>query len=364
MKWNIRKVIWPALALIVIILHIVFSFFPSWVESFYYGFLFQCIRYVHDYTLGLLPFPIVYIIFIVLLVGMYWVFVAPFYKKKQRPWRLMAMNLLKFVSIIVFLFYFLWGFNYQRKTLSSRILNTPFELSSEDFLLEINKVDSLVVMYREKLSTIEAGDNVGMLNLENHIRQHQTHVLKSWGEKTPGRVRVRVLWPPGILLRFSTAGIYIPFANEGHIDKGLHSLQIPFTLAHEMAHGYGLTDEGECNFVALVTCLSSDRSDVQYSGMLAYYRYLLQNYRRLDKQAYQLFLENMDPSVWSDIEAIHSQMDRFPDIMPQVRDFVYDSYLRTHGISEGLMSYSSLVKLAVQWQQSGWNEDIIRHSGL
>ncbi|HMQ07785.1 MAG TPA: DUF3810 domain-containing protein [Saprospiraceae bacterium] len=364
MKWNIRRVILPVLALIVFILHIVFSFFPSWVESFYYGFIFQCIRYIHDFTLGLLPFPVVYFIFIVLLIGLYWVFVSPFHKNKQQPWHHVAMNLLNFVSMIIFLFYFLWGFNYQRTTLSSRILNTPFELSTEDFLKEIKKVDSLVVNYRERLTSIQPDDIIGKLSLENHIRELQTNVLKSWGEKTPGRVRVRVLRPPGILLRFSTAGIYIPFANEGHIDKGLHSLQVPFTLAHEMAHGYGLTDEGECNFVAWVTCLSSTRPDVQYSGMLTYYRYLLQNYRRLDKQAYQSFLNDMDPSVWSDIEAIHSQMDRFPDIMPQVRDFVYDSYLRTHGISDGLMSYSSVVKLAIQWQHSGWNEDIIRHSGL
>lgn len=55
---------------------------------------------------------------------------------------------------------------------------------------------------------------------------------------------MRVLEPAGCLLVFGTAGIFWPFSGEGYVDSGLDSLVIPFTMAHEFAHGFGWTDEG------------------------------------------------------------------------------------------------------------------------
>ena len=88
-----------------------------------------------------------------------------------------------------------------------------------------------------------------------------------------GRVRVRQPWPNGFLLRWSTAGIYIPQTGEGHIDRGLLAVQKPFTIAHEMAHGYGVADEGACNFIAWLACSQSRDPWVRFGGALTYWRY-------------------------------------------------------------------------------------------
>jgi len=37
-------------------------------------------------------------------------------------------------------------------------------------------------------------------------------------------------------------------------------------------------------------------------------------------------------------------MDRYPDIMPAVRDKMYDSYLKSHGVKDGLANYSHMIK--------------------
>ena len=58
-----------------------------------------------------------------------------------------------------------------------------------------------------------------------------------------GKIRCRQILPQGILLRISTAGFYNPLTGECNIDKGLHPLQKPFVMAHELFHGMGITGE-------------------------------------------------------------------------------------------------------------------------
>jgi len=128
-------------------------------------------------------------------------------------------------------------------------------------------------------------------------------------------------------LRFGTAGLYWPFVGEGNIDSGLHELQQPFTMAHELAHGYGITNEGVCNFIAYLACQNAENDFIRYSGLVTYWRYAA--------IAYQGF-ENLD---------------KYPDIMPTFRNFAYDKYLKSQGISEGLASYSQIIMLVDAWER-------------
>ncbi|MCB0582976.1 MAG: DUF3810 family protein, partial [Phaeodactylibacter sp.] len=69
-------------------------------------------------------------------------------------------------------------------------------------------------------------------------------------------------------------GLYFPFTGEGHIDAGLHPLQKPYVMAHELAHGYGFGDEGTCNFLGYLACIGSDDPVIAYIGHLNYWRTL------------------------------------------------------------------------------------------
>ncbi len=367
MKGIVKKWWAPLGALLILVLNAIFSFFPQAVEALYYKGFFQAVRVIHDHTLGLLPFPFVYILAAVLVWALYYVWIHPFRQKHKRPFPFLVYRFLTMAGVVVILFYVLWGFNYQRNSLSKQLFVERPTIGREDFMEEVKWMDGLIGKYRERLNNEQSELFTPELNthqLENHIRKVQTQWLHLRGQAVKGRVRVRVLMPAGILLRFSTAGIYIPFANEGHIDGGLHPIQMPFTLAHEMAHGYGLTDEGECNFVAFITCALSNDPFVNYSGMLSYYRYLLQNLRQMDRSLYQQYIDQMYPPVWEDIVAINEQMNKFPDIMPALRDVVYDTYLKSHGVSEGLMSYSSIIGLVMQWKTSNLDEELVRSIDL
>jgi len=224
---------------------------------------------------------------------------------------------------------------------------SSIDISKEDLKAEIDKVSQFAIRHRSE-------EFIYPPNAEKLIRISQKELLKEIGIPTLGRVRVRKLRPKGLLLRLSTAGIYIPYTMEGHIDGGLHVIQWAATMAHEMAHGYGVTDEGTCNFIAYLTCLKTENKEIQYSGSILYLRYLLSNYKHYYKDEYNELLGMLPSSILEDLKAISKESQKYPDLIPKVRDSVYDYYLKSHGVKEGLKNYSKIIEMVASWNNSDW----------
>lgn len=340
------------------------SIFPSWVDVLYYRLVFQGLRVLYDYSLGLLPMPMVYVLFVVLVYVL-----AGQLRSLFRLWdasaillsvRKMLLQFSSLVGYLVFAFYFSWGINYKRTPLDTE-MGIDFHASIEETQI-IEEARLLTDLLLDSRSQINADTAIRYddlpLQMEGEIRQSLSKVLRELSFPTFGRPRVRILHPRGILLRISTAGVYIPFVAEGHIDAGLHPIQYPYTMAHEMTHAYGFTDEGVCNFIALLACVESDHPIYQYSALRVYWRYLMNQLYQIDKDEFQRLQALLTPEIKADFQAIRTCMDLYPDIMPKVRDKIYDTYLKSNGIKSGLKSYSQMVRMMMAWKASEHNPSV------
>jgi hypothetical protein len=155
------------------------------------------------------------------------------------------------------------------------------------------------------------------------------------------------------LLRFSSSGVYLPWTGEGHVDAGLHPLNWPFVLAHEMSHGYGMADEGVCNFLAYQVCIGHSDPYVRYAGALYYWRYVAYEMMRFCPAETQAAVEALPAGIRGDLAGIREYSNRYPDIIPQWRDVVYDSFLKSQGLSQGVLSYNEVLVLAHAWRTMG-----------
>jgi len=276
-----------------------------------------------------------------------------------------AIGILAFAGFFYSMFYWLWGYNYQKPNFETTMQLEVNKMSTGQLYNELYKVHKELKDLRKGLNTeadfLEQELSIG---LESKVRQGVKDFLTETDYPKNGRVRIRKLFPRGSLLRISTAGVYIPFAIEGHIDPGLHPLTWPATMAHEMAHGYGFTDEGTCNFIGYQVCIDQEDTYMQYSGWLMYFRYLYSNARRSDGDRFKIFSSNISQEVFDDLIAIDDFANRYPDIMPKVRDAVYDTYLKTHGVKEGLMSYSRMILLVDAWNRRQGKSFILEEGDL
>ncbi|MFT6780381.1 MAG: hypothetical protein ACJA1A_000296 [Saprospiraceae bacterium] len=362
---NIKKYIWIILGLIALVINWLFGLFPSFYEVFYYNGIFQIIRTVYDFTLGWIPFPMVYILFFVVVQIIYQFLKFKGFRSAEgaiaKIWSVI-FPIISLAGAVIFFFYFLWGFNYQQQNLSEQLdLPEVTADTTELFNEAIFFLDKLELLRTEiSNDTLPLSFDQLTDELEVEIRQNLEEILSNWDLPTAGRVRVRKLYPKGTLLRISTAGVYIPFVFEGHIDAGLHPIQYPFTMAHEMSHGYGLADEGTCNFTGFVACMASDDSFVQYSASMSIWRYMANNLRKGSPTLYRKLMRHISPNVRTDLIAVMDEMDKYPDIMPKVRDAVYDTYLKSHGVAGGLSNYSKVVEMSMAWKRSGRDPDLIK----
>jgi len=340
-KLHPRTGFWVASALLCMLLK---EIVPSqfWNEWYYEGF-FPIFRQTYDILLGWSPLPMVYIIFSIILVR-----TAKWIGKWEKGWIYQVSHAIGGLAALISLFYLTWGFNYGQVPIQERqgfnfkevdqdAINREFKRATEVLITEAGRLPERLVSDEAIIGT----------TIDDHlIRPEVEDALKTLDMPAKGRVRVRQLWPKGLLLRLNTAGIYIPQTGEGHIDKGLLSVQKPFTIAHEMAHGYGVADEGACNFIAWLACSQSRDQWVRYGGALTYWRYTA---AEMPTDSVVQIMQTFPLVVKKSIALIKANDKRYPDFMPKARDAIYSSYLKRHGVKGGLRSYNEVVMMVSQY---------------
>jgi Protein of unknown function (DUF3810) len=351
MKSFIKRYIWIMLGFAALGLRYFAGMTPQYVEQFYSRGIYPYIRWFFDHSIGLLPFPLLYVFYGLILYFFYKIIKNIFNKKypiKKRIYETIY-NLSSFAGFMIFWFLFLWGFNYARPSFSEQIN------------LKIQKPDSLALFEELKTAATEAIEARAKLtnnplsisqlpnDFENLIRREVTLFLESKGFNAGGRLRGRNINPNGILNRFGISGIYMPYIGEANIDAGLHDLEKPYDLAHEMAHGYGWTEEASANFIAYLTCIQSDNAFVRYSGLLNHYRYVASNYKRINTEGYALFRGKLPEGIIEDLDAINERQKKYPSWFET--DWMNDIFLRSQGVKEGVASYSKVVVLVYSWRK-------------
>lgn len=310
-------------------------------ESLYGKGIYVLVRFLFN-LVSFIPFPIIYI-WIALCIYLIWRLFA-----KSGSMKIIGISILKGLYWGIALFYFMWGFNYTRPSFGAKF---PLEQAPMDSISWANEIffakNQLEASRPKQLKEYELAD------IEKLVRNNVKAVTADFGYVVPGRIRVKPLWPKGTLLRIKTAGFYLPHAGEAYIDPGLHPIQQAYTLAHEMCHGYGVTDEGACNFLAYLALYNSMDSTIRYSAHMAYYRYVAGEYRFRFPRSYKTIRDSLPLTIQNDLDEINANLSKYPDFFPKWRDKIYENYLQMQGIKEGMASYDNVIGYVRQYRNAG-----------
>ena len=235
----------------------------------------------------------------------------------------------------------------------SNLSLTPNALSVYELRSEAEWIQEKCLALRADLGDTNALKSVNFpLSTNEIVHQKLREILEINNYNIAGNVKGQELYPKGILLHFSTSGIYLPFVGQAHIDGGLHPIQKPFTMAHELGHGYGFAQEDACNFLGFLACIHSDNKAIQYAGYLAYWRYVYSELKRLSPDYYRKKRAEISIGMANDLEAIYANNDAYPDLFPNVNRIIYDNYLKAQGVSTGVKSYNRMVILVTAWRKT------------
>ena len=121
-------------------------------------------------------------------------------------------------------------------------------------------------------------------------------------------------------------------------------------IAHEMAHSYGVTDEGEANFIAWVICTRSEEPILRYAAHLLLLRYQLRDYHGMDPDGALCWMENLPKGIIQDLISIRESAEAYPPLWLEMSRKSNDLFLKSQGVKAGIKSYQQLPMLASAWR--------------
>ena len=346
MRKRYAYLIWPLLGILTLGLRTLAGQFPHSTEYIYSRGLFVGIRYIWDYSLGLIPAPLLYFLLLALVV----IGVKKIRKPHSAKARLthIGKGFLQLSGIAVVSFFFLWGFNYARIPLPKQI-GLEAQQPQGDSLQIWLKRETLHLLESRKTLPFSELDSIPAFSLDiGPLRASLSNRLKAWDIPAPGYVKAYPIAPKGGLIGLGATGIYLPWTGQGQYDASLHHLERPATAAHEMSHALGFTDEGVCNFLGYLACIESEEPLLNYAGQLAVWRALARSAYAFDTEIYHRAYGELPAGIRADLGAIRRRQKRYKGWFPAFSRAVYDRYLRQQGVKGGVASYGRGVLL---WEE-------------
>lgn len=249
------------------------------------------------------------------------------------------------ISVIYISFYFLWGLNYYREDLNTRLSIVEQNPDTDQF---IKQLEELILDTNLSYCSIE---NLNKKEIDKQVEESYKMLAPALQLKFPaGKRKDKTITLSKFFAMAGISGYYGPFFNEVHVNKKILPIEYPFVLAHEKAHQFGITSEAEANFYAWLVCTNSNSKALQYSANLHILRFFIYQGYKLDK--YSETIAELDEKVKADFIKIRENwMQLRNEKVDKVASKVNDTYLKTNKVEKGIEDYRGVVKFVMDFSQ-------------
>lgn len=248
---------------------------------------------------------------------------------------------------LLWLFLFTFGLNYQRPLLFELLgyeqrKAEPLELEALGHMMVESVNQSYVEAHAGGRPAPESGEIVKLLN-ESYDSVQEFSLLPH-GEFAPPKP----VYSSEVLTRLGISGIYSPFTAEPNYNADIPDFQMPFTIAHEMAHQRGVARESEANFVAYVVCVNSRDPFVRYSGNRNGLGVLSELYKVEPEKAKEL-AKQLGTGYRDDSRRAALFWAKASGAAGALSQRMNDLYLRANRVKAGVADYSNSTTLIIAY---------------
>ena len=326
----------PSVALITFAITEFLARNPHITEKYYSGGLYPNIASLLSRISSVFQFSLddaFYVILILLFISL--IILSLF---RKIAWKTTGRIVLNIAAISYVLFYFLWGFNYFRQDLNTRLILQERKPETKEY------VTVLEDMVKQTNESYDSFKNFGKQEIDSLIENAYKNLATGLLLKYPaGKRKAKKITFSRFFARAGISGYYGPFFNEVHVNKYNLPIEYPFVLAHEKAHQFGVTGEAEANFYAWLVCKQSDSKMLHYSANLVALRYFI--YQGTQLEELPELVKKLNEPVKKDLQKIREHWAELRDKkVDQVASKVNDAYLKTNKVEKGIDDYTGIVK--------------------
>ncbi len=324
--------------------------FPTFIETYYSNGIFPILSKMMRYLFGWIPFSIGDIFYLlIVIVAIRWV-----YKNLIR----IRTDLFRFIvdiaatlSIVYFVFNLIWGFNYYRVPLYKTLqINTDY--TTEEL---ISTTKRLITKSNEMHRQLGFPDSVKIDLPHTHKEIFESSIsgYQNLAKKHPSFYYTQIslkksTWSLG-LTYMGYSGYYNPFSGEAQVNNKIKTYKFPVVSCHEQAHQLGYAAENEANFLATLATLNNDDPYIQYSGYIFTLRYCVNEIARRDIDTYHALLKTINPGILKSYKEMRDFWRSYKNSFENFSKAFWNQFLKANNQSKGIMSYSYMVALVVNY---------------
>lgn len=254
-------------------------------------------------------------------------------------WEL-TRRIVRVAALLALAFLVVWGLNYRRVPLEETLRGgTAGEAGSEALLALATTAAREANALRDAAHREPAGYDEIAARLEPSFQQGLQRIGLPVMQ-VAGRPKVSHVLTP-----FFTAagvnGMLNPVALESIVHPDLLPFERPMVLAHEWAHLAGFADEADASAIAWLACVTGDPA-LAYS---AHFFVLLETASLLRRDEWSAIRATLSPGVVEDIAALRARLSRQQPVVRDTAFKVYDGYLKSNRVEDGIRSYSRVVRV-------------------
>lgn len=258
------------------------------------------------------------------------------------------------------------------------------EISSDDTVQELlwvrnhvveqcNRLSGEVERYEDGSVKYVESDSAdgGVITMEDMARQTMQKLGQTYPQLDGWYPRPKAMLFSDFMCQQYMQGYYFPFSMEANYNDVMNVMKKPATMCHELSHLRGYIYEDEANFISFLACIQSEDIYFRYSGYLSVLNYLENDLYKFYCEDYEGFLEAVQESELISVDEMVAEDNIFvsdeewerinekaivdTETVDEISDAFVDSTLRINGVSDGMVSYSRVVELLIQYYSTGEN---------
>ena len=343
MRIGIKKII----ALLLIPQVLILSYFknnPRIVEEYYSEFIYQYIFKFYSMLFSGFSIAIGDLLVLLALISsiIYFIF---FFRFKINDF----INVFAVISISIFLFYSLWGLNYFKTPLLSKLDIGEIKYESLQTTLDrlIDDVNEAHLILGDEDSTLENLE----FDKEEIISELKLDNIKKFDKISTTKFAKKSIIPK-IFLYQGVSGYINPFTLEAIVVEEIPSIDFSITVLHEQAHQLGYAAEEDANFLAFISSINNQDPLIKYSGYVFGLSYLLNEIQINHNDDLSSFTDKINSGIIEDINSRRKFWQKYSNnIINSLQNFLYDFYLKSNNQKSGIRSYSKIVNHIINYYE-------------
>lgn len=328
------------------------SYHPDFIEKYYSNGIYPIIGKALRLLFGWIPFSMGDLLYLSV-----FIFLVRYLYKNWKSIKAKPLILLKdfgvLLSIVYFLFHFLWGLNYHRQPITWK-LGLEREYTQEDLVFMIEHLTKQSNQYQSQIT----GDSISPV----HIPYSKREIFKKTKE---GYAILKDKHPEfeysfssqkssvfSVPLTYMGYGGYInPFTNEAQVNGITPKFRLPTVSGHEVGHQLGYSAEDDTNFIGFWVASVNEDLYFKYASYSHALSYCLSDLARKDREKFNEMMKDLHPGVKENFRELSRFWAQYDNPLEPMFKSIFNAFLKANNQKEGIQSYNAVVGLLISFHK-------------